>query len=64
RHDPDEFVDLGADPGYATVRAEMHERLFTWLRRRKRGITLPLDRLPARRSDAVDRELGILIGYW
>ena len=64
RHDPDEFVDLGADPGYTSVRAELHERLFTWLRRRKRGITMPLDRLPDRRSDAQDRELGILIGYW
>ena len=28
-NDPDELVDLGADPGYESVRRNLHERLFT-----------------------------------
>lgn len=30
--DPNEFVDLGEDAGYAGVRAEMADRLFIWFR--------------------------------
>jgi arylsulfatase A-like enzyme len=35
QEDPQEFYDLGVDPGYATQRRELREMLFTWLRRRK-----------------------------
>jgi hypothetical protein len=27
--------DLGEDPAYATIRSELHEHLFRWLRTRK-----------------------------
>ena len=39
--DPLELVDLGDDPGYESVRREMHERLFTWFRRRRNRTEMP-----------------------
>ena len=33
--DPEECVDLGAEPGYEGVGRELPDRLFTWLRRRR-----------------------------
>ena len=61
--DPDELVDLGIDPGYESVRRELHERLFTWFRRRRTRTEMPesvlFDRGPER-----DERLGILIGRW
>ena len=43
QNDPDEFVDLGDDPDYQSIRSELHEQLFTWLRRRGLRVTVPLD---------------------
>ena len=28
--DPLELTDLGDDPAYAAIRADLHERLFAW----------------------------------
>lgn len=62
-NDPDEFIDLGEDPGYEPVRRELSDELFTWLRRRRIRTEMPTDFLfdmgPAR-----DAEMGILIGEW
>jgi hypothetical protein len=64
--DPREFHDLGADPAYETIRHELHEQLFTWLRRRKMRTTVPLpdfdySSMPA---SEMDDAAGILIGHW
>ncbi|MEK9833823.1 MAG: hypothetical protein VW453_14645, partial [Rhodospirillaceae bacterium] len=31
-NDPDELVDLGAEPEHEAIRAELHEALFAWAR--------------------------------
>ena len=59
--DPDEFVDLGDDPGHEGVRAGMHERLFAWLRARRTRITVSEDTI-RRRGTSADR--GFMIGRW
>ena len=41
RKDPHELVDLGRDRRHAKICAELHERLFAWLRARKIRVTLP-----------------------
>ncbi|MFQ5970813.1 MAG: sulfatase-like hydrolase/transferase [Alphaproteobacteria bacterium] len=61
-NDPDEFMDLGADPSYARARGEMRDRLFEWFSRRKcrTAITNPeVERL----TDS-DRQFGVIIGVW
>jgi arylsulfatase A-like enzyme len=60
--DPDEFSDLGTDPDHAEIRAELHEKLFTWFRNRRLRVTISDDEIVARTGGA-DRQ-GILIGYW
>jgi arylsulfatase A-like enzyme len=62
--DPDEFHDLGADPAYAAVRAELHEALFTWLRRRRQRVTVPLEHIRDKTAAVKEADAGILIGYW
>ena len=61
--DPHELVDLGGDPGYESVRREMHDRLFAWFRRRRNRTEMPeeilFDMGPER-----DERLGIMIGHW
>lgn len=65
--DPQEFVDLGDDPGYAGVRHDLHEQLFTWLRRRKLRATMMESAeatVPYNPDYDPDAEAGIFIGYW
>ncbi len=62
QNDPDEFHDLGDDPHYAEMRAELHERLFTWLRARRTRKTIADDVVDARAGTAKQR--GFLIGVW
>ncbi len=38
---PREFVDPGGDPDYESIRREMHDRLFTWFRRRRNRTEMP-----------------------
>ena len=60
--DPDELVDLGAEPAHEEERARLHEALFAWARRHHSRIT--------RTPEQVDRMAnageppGILIGFW
>lgn len=59
--DPDEFHDLGADPGHEAVRRELGARLLDWFGRLKRRTTVT--------HAAVDRMTdgpppGIHIGQW
>jgi arylsulfatase A-like enzyme len=60
--DPDELVDLGRSPAHSAIRAELHERLFAWLRRRRTRTTIS-DAEVARRT-ATGRQRGYLIGVW
>ncbi|HJP20006.1 MAG TPA: alkaline phosphatase family protein [Alphaproteobacteria bacterium] len=61
-NDPDELVDLGADPARAVIRAELHDRLFDWLASRKLRTTIGDDAIEAR--TASHESQGIYIGVW
>ena len=61
--DPLEFVDLGDDPGYERVRTELHERLFTWFRRRRNRTEMPEGFLFEMGPERDERH-GIMIGHW
>jgi arylsulfatase A-like enzyme len=60
--DPDEFVDLGADPAFESERERLAEAMFAWARKPASRIT----RSDAQIEAAAGREIdsGILIGYW
>ncbi len=60
--DPAELHDLGDDPAHAATRAELHERLFTWLRRRRLRIGITDEEVEARSGSAQAR--GYLFGVW
>ena len=60
--DPLELADLGGDPTHAATRAELHERLFAWLRARRTRTTLSDDEIE-RRTDG-SRKRGFIIGVW
>lgn len=60
--DPQEFHDLGGDPAYASVREQMRERLFDWLRHRKIHPTVDYSKMAQwTRKEA---SVGIHIGHW
>ncbi|MSO77535.1 MAG: phosphonate monoester hydrolase [Alphaproteobacteria bacterium] len=60
--DPGELQDLGEDPATAGVRAELHERLFAWLRARRTRTTIGDSEVARRTASA--RARGFLIGVW
>ena len=60
--DPGELLDLGAERDHAAVRAELHERLFAWLRGRRTRTTFT-DAEMERRTDSSHRR-GFLLGVW
>lgn len=60
--DPRELVDLGRDPGHASVRDEMQVRLFDWMRARKSRVTVDDGFVEAR--TAAHKAHGILFGVW
>lgn len=62
KHDPREYHDLGPDPAYETTRRELHEQIFTWLRRRKMRTTMSEEEIRTRSGQ--ESKVGILIGYW
>jgi len=62
-NDPDEFTDLGESPAHQTVRAQMREHLFHWLRNLRARTEVSLDELRAR-GPKRDEEMGIIIGRW
>ena len=60
--DPDEFVDLGRVPEFASVRQEMHNRLLERLLQRKNRTTMSdTDVLGIRENES---RSGIIIGQW
>ncbi len=60
--DPDELVDLGADPEHDETRARLHEALFAWARRHHSRITRTPEQID--RMAAGGEPPGILIGFW
>ncbi len=59
--DPMEQNDLGEDPDYAGQRAELHEKLFHWLRNRRRGV-MPHAAIEQRTGTSKKR--GFFFGVW
>ena len=57
-NDPRELSDLGADPAFAAVRADLHERLFQWARNRRSRITIS-DADVAKRTDTHDSAASV-----
>jgi arylsulfatase A-like enzyme len=62
RKDPRELRDLGQNSRYAKIRAELHERLFAWMRSRKMRITIPNERIE--RATGTHKQRGFLFGVW
>ncbi len=60
--DPAEQHDLGESAEHATIRGELHDRLFLWMRNRKMRITLS-DAEVESRTDT-HKERGYLFGVW
>lgn len=60
--DPEEFRDLGDDPAYAEIRAEMRERLLAWSLRNHQRTTVSRQSIDAAIGE--DENRGFLIGYW
>ena len=61
--DPQELIDLGDDPAYASQRAEMQQLMIESRRRFKPRIGVPYENL-AGLSPAQDEAQGIVIGRW
>ena len=63
--DPQEQNDLGDDPAFAEIRAELHEKLFGWFRRRALRFTRP-DSFTIMRSEPgwAEEKAGVYIGHW
>jgi arylsulfatase A-like enzyme len=60
--DPDELVDLGAEPEHEAIRAELHEALFAWARQHHTRITRAPQQID--RMAAGGEPPGIQIGFW
>ena len=61
--DPDELVDLGRDAECAEIRAQLHECLFQWLRRRPIRTTMS-ESAVAGRTGRSKETIGVIIGEW
>ena len=59
--DPDELHDLGESDEHADIRADLHERLFHWLRHRRTRTSID-DGAVVKRSGAKPK--GLKIGVW
>ncbi|SCU74615.1 Phosphonate monoester hydrolase [Cupriavidus necator] len=60
--DPDEFHDLGGDPAFESVRADMQQRLFAWFARLKRRTTVSAAEVEARTDTHAAH--GVIFGVW
>ena len=58
QEDPYEFRDLGDDPDYRDIRAELREALFVWMRDRRLRVTISEENIRANPTDTSAR--GIL----
>ena len=63
KNDPEEFIDLGDSPEYASVRDEMHEKIFSWFRKRLIRTEMDYDSLFEMGVER-DEKMGFLIGHW
>ena len=61
-NDPNELNDLGEDPAYADIRADLHEAIFAWSRQHHNRTTLAPKTIE-HMTDMVEPP-GILIGVW
>lgn len=62
--DPDEYTDLGAEPGHEEVKARLHEALFRWARQPRQRNTIADGTIESTFVQERIAEGGILIGYW
>jgi arylsulfatase A-like enzyme len=62
RGDPNELKDLGTDPDHTAIRAELHERLFEWMRGRRLRVGISDEAIAA--STGAAHERGYLFGVW
>jgi len=62
--DPDEYTDLGAEPGHEEVKARLHEVLFRWARQPRHRNTIADGTIESTFVQERIAEGGILIGYW
>ncbi len=60
--DPCEFNDLGGNAGHLSIRQELHERLFAWLRGRRMRVTMSEDEVVERTDTHKTR--GFIFGVW
>ena len=58
--DPDEYVDLGDDPAWESVRAEMRARLLEWLMGLKRRVTVTAAEIES--GTAAHKRAGVFFG--
>lgn len=63
QHDPKELNDLGDDPEYQNVHAQMQQLLLGWRRRLKPRVGMAYDKLAGMGPER-DESLGIVIGRW
>lgn len=61
-NDPDEFVDLGSDVAFESVREAMHRKLGEWQRMAKTRVTV--DDAFVQRTTDVHKSKGVFYGEW
>jgi arylsulfatase A-like enzyme len=61
-NDPNEYHDLGQDPGYAAVREEHLSWIFDWMRSRRNRVTISDEAIMKRATPAAAG--GVIIGEW
>ena len=61
-NDPQEFHDLGRDPGYAKIRDEHVGWIFDWMRQRRNRVTISDADIMKRATPAAAG--GVIIGEW
>jgi len=62
-NDPEELVDLGADPTHADVRRRLTNAVFDWALRERQRVTIT-DAQVASHTDKATVDQGVLIGFW
>ena len=63
-HDPHELHDLGAEPDYEEVRAQLDKQLFRWFRQRKIRTTLTDKQIVSMFGGWNQIKRGVFVGYW
>ena len=63
KRDPQELVDLGDNPAYKKIRANMRKLVLDWRQRLKPRVGMPYDNLDAMGPER-DEAHGIIIGRW